>query len=101
MRAGNLATFSFRVIGSETKKRRLLVECATGVTDGDGNVKINRMSADSLVNSPNSGLAGTVTFSEEGRKFALIMISRPSMVADGYSGQGTIEAELQPVDVKR
>ena len=94
MRAGNLATFSFRVVGSETKKRRLLVECATGLKDGDGNFKINRMSADSLVSSPNSGLAGTVTFSEEGRKFALIMISLPSMVADGYSGQGTIEAEL-------
>jgi PrcB C-terminal len=100
MRAGNLATFSFRVIGSETKKRRLLMECATGLMDSDGNVKINRMSADSLVDPPNSGLAGTVTFSEEGRKFALIMISRPSMVADGYSGQGTIEAELRQADAK-
>jgi hypothetical protein len=101
MREGNLATFSFRVIGSETKKRRLLVECSTGLMDSDGNVKINRMSADSLVDSPNSGLAGTVTFSAEGRKFALIMISRPSLVADGYSGQGMIEAELQQVDAKR
>ena len=100
MRAGNLATFSFRVIGSETKKRRLLVECATGLMDSDGNVKINRMSADSLVNSPNSGLAGTVTFSAEGRKFALIMISLPSLVADGYSGQGTIEAELRQADTR-
>ena len=100
MRLGNLATFSFRVIGSETKKRRLFVECATGVMDSDGNVKINRMSADSLVDSPNSGLAGTVTFSAEGRKFALIMISRPSLVADGYSGQGTIEAELRQADAK-
>jgi hypothetical protein len=100
MRAGNLVTFSFRVIGSETKKRRLLVECSTGLVDSDGNVKINRMSADSLVNPPNSGLAGTVTFSEEGRKFALIMISRPSLVADGYSGRGTIEAELRQVDAK-
>ncbi|HSP63810.1 MAG TPA: protease complex subunit PrcB family protein [Pyrinomonadaceae bacterium] len=94
MRAGNLATFSFRVTGSETKKRRILVECSTGLIDSDGNVKINRMSADSLVDSPNSGLAGTATFSEEGKKFSLIMISRPSLVADGYSGQGTIEAEL-------
>jgi hypothetical protein len=94
MRAGSLATFWFRIVGSETKKRRLLMECSTGLIDRDGNVKINRMSADSLVNPPNSGLAGTVTFSEAGRKFALIMISRPSLVADGYSGQGMIEAEL-------
>jgi hypothetical protein len=100
MRAGNLATFWFRIVGSETKKRRLLMECSTGVMDSDGNVKINRMSADSLVDRPNSGLTGTATFSEEGRKFALIMIARPSLVADGYSGQGTIEAELRPADTK-
>jgi hypothetical protein len=100
MRAGNLATFWFRIIGSETKKRRLLMECSTGLIDSDGNVKINRMSADSLIDPPNSGLAGTATFSEEGRKFALIMISRPSLIADGYSGQGTIEAELRQTDAK-
>jgi protease stability complex PrcB-like protein len=94
MRAANLATFSFLVVGSETKKRRLLVDCATGLMDRNGNVKINRMSADSLVNPPNSGLEGTVTFKAEGRKFTLTMSSRPSLVADGYSGQGTIEAEL-------
>ncbi len=98
MRAGNLATFWFRVVGSEAKKRRLLMECSTGLIDSDGNVKINRMSADSLVDSPNSGLAGTATFSEERRKFALILSPRPSLVADGYSGQGTIEAELRPAD---
>jgi hypothetical protein len=100
MRAGKLATFSFRVVGSDTKKRRLLVECATGLKDSDGDFKINRMSADSLVDPPNSGLAGTVTFSEAGRKFALIMISRPSLVADGYSGGGTIEAESQQAETK-
>lgn len=94
MRAGKLATFWFRIVGSDTKKRRLLVECATGVTDSDGNVKINRMSADSLVNPPNSGLSGTATLSDEGRKLAVNLLSRQGFIADGYSGQGTIEAEL-------
>jgi hypothetical protein len=100
MRAGKLATFSFRLVASDAKKRRLLVECATGLKDSDGNFKISRMSADSLVSPPNSGLSGTVTFSEEGRKFALIMAPRPSLVADGYSGGGTIEAELQQAETK-
>jgi hypothetical protein len=100
MRAGNLATFSFRIIGSETKKRRLLVECSTGVMNSDGNVKINRMSADSFVDQPNNGLAGTATFSDAGRKLRVSLASRPSLIADGYSGQGTIEAELRQVDAK-
>jgi hypothetical protein len=100
MRAGNLATLWFRIVGSETKKRRLLVECSTGLIGKDGNVKISRMSADSFVDQPNSGLSGTATFSEEGRRFALIMIARPTLVADGYSGQGTFEAESRPADTK-
>jgi PrcB C-terminal len=94
MREGNLASFSFRIVGSGTRKRRLLMEYATGVIDGENKIQINRMSADSLVDSPNSGLAGTATFSEENRKLTLSLISRPSLIADGYSGQGTIEAEL-------
>jgi hypothetical protein len=93
MREGNLASFSFRIVGAETRKRRLLMEYATGVIDGENKIKINQMSADSLVDSPNSGLAGTATFSGEGRKLTLSLMSRPSFIADGYSGQGTIEAE--------
>jgi hypothetical protein len=69
------------------------MECSTGLTH-DENINISRMSADSLVDPPNSGLAGTAMFTEEGRKLALSLMSRPSFVADGYSGQGTIEAEL-------
>ena len=100
MREGKLATFWFRIVGSETKKRRLLMECSTGLMDRDHNVKINRMSADSLVDPPNSGLAGTATFTEEGRKLLVSLFSRRSMIADGYGGEGTIEAELRPVDAK-
>ena len=95
MREGNLATLWFRIVGSGTKKRRTLMECSTGPMDSEKKVLINAMSADSLVDRPNSGLAGTATFSEEGRKLTLSMLSRPSSISDGYSGQGTIEAELQ------
>lgn len=97
MRAGNLATFWFRIVGSGAKKRRTLVECSTGLMDAEKKVLINAMSADSLVDKPNSGLAGTATLSEDGRKLTLSLLSRPDSIADGYSGQGTIEAELQKV----
>jgi hypothetical protein len=93
MREGKLATFWFRIVGSETKKRRLLMECSTGLTH-DENINVSRMSADSLVDPPNSGLAGTATFSEKGRNLTLSLMSRPGLIADGYSGQGTMEAEL-------
>ena len=100
MRAGKLATFWFRIVGSETKKRRLLMECATGLIDHENNVRINRMSADSLVDPPNSGLSGTATFSVEGGKLSVNLLSRPGFIADGYEGRGTIEAELRQADPK-
>jgi hypothetical protein len=94
MREGKLATFWFRIVGSGTKKRRLLMECSTGLMDGEKKIQINRLSADSLVDSPNSGLAGTATFNKQRRKFTLSLLSRPGLIADGYSGQGTIKAEV-------
>jgi hypothetical protein len=100
MRVGNLATFWFRIVGSGAKKRRLLMESSTGLTDGDNKILINQINADSLVDKPNSGLAGTATFNEEGRKLTLSLLSRPDSIADGYSGQGTIEAELRPAGAK-
>jgi hypothetical protein len=59
------------------------------------------MSADSLVDPPNSGLSGTATFSVEGGKLSVNLVSRPGFIADGYAGRGTIEAELQQVEPKR
>ena len=100
MRERDLATFWFRIVGSETRKRRLLMECSTGLVDNDDQVQIKRMSADSLVDPPNSGLAGTAMLTEKSRKLTLSLISRPSMIADGYSGQGTIEGELRQADAK-
>ena len=104
MREGKLATFWFRLVGSGGKrvrsgtwsfqKRRLLMECATGQRDGEG-IRINRMSADSLVDPPNNGLAGRASSSEEGRKLSLSLLSRTGLIADGYSGGGTIVAVLR------
>jgi protease stability complex PrcB-like protein len=93
MGEGKLATIWLRIVSSGGTKRRLLMECATGLMDGN-NINVSRMSADSLVSQPNGGLVATAMFSEKGRKFTLSLMSGPSLIADGYSGGGTIEAEL-------
>lgn len=94
LRAGNLATLQFRLIAPATKKRRALIEHATGVVGSDNNIKVGRMSADSFIDPPNPGLQADGMFSDGGKRLSLNLLSRPSMIADGYSGQGSIEAGL-------
>lgn len=98
MGEGKLATIWLRIVGSGPK-RRLLMECSTGLTDGDS-IHVTRMSADSLVSRPNGGLAAIAAFSEKGKRFSLSLMSGPTLIADGYTGGGTIEAELAPGDAK-
>lgn len=94
LRAGNLATLQFRLIAPATKKRRALIEHATGVVGSDNNIKVSRMSADSFIDPPNTGLQADGMFSDGGKKLLLNLLSRPSMIADGYSGWGSVEAGL-------
>jgi hypothetical protein len=94
LRAGNLATFQFRLIAPATTKRRALIEHATGVVANDNSIKVSRMSADSFIDPPNTGLQADGLFSDGGKKLLLNLLSRPSMIADGYSGVGSIEAEF-------
>jgi hypothetical protein len=95
---GKLATIWLRIVGSGPK-RRLLMECSTGLRDGD-NIHVTRMSADSLVSQPNGGLTVMAAFSEKGKRFALTLMSGPTLVADGYTGGGTVEAELAPAEAR-
>ena len=94
LRAGNLATLQFRLIAPASTKRRALIEHATGVVGSDNNIKVSRMSADSLIDPPNTGLQADGMFSDGDKKLLLNLLSRPSMIADGYSGRGSIEAGL-------
>lgn len=94
LRAGNLVTLQFRLIAPATTKRRALIEHATGVVDSDNKLKVSRMSADSFIDPPNTGLQANGVFSGGGKRLSLNLLSRPSMIADGYSGYGSIEAEL-------
>jgi hypothetical protein len=108
MRERNLATFFFTVVGLHPDKAARspadivvhiggkpassLMDFATGVVNTDGQVKINMMSADSFVNPPNSGLKASGNLSAAGDKISLSFNSLPSMIADGYTGAGMIEA---------
>jgi len=92
LRAGNLATFQFRLIAPATAKRRALADYATGVVSSDNNIRVSRMSADSLINPPSPGLQADGVFSDGGKRLSLNLISRPSMISDGYSGRGNVEA---------
>jgi hypothetical protein len=91
MRAGDLATFSFSLQGATGSSHRSLVEMATGVVK-DHAITIQKLSAGSLIDSPHSGLRAEGEFSQGDSKLSLKFTSLPSMVADGFSGEGSIEA---------
>ena len=70
------------------------MEYATGLIDGENRIQINRMSADSLINPPTNGLKADGSFTDSGKQLSLNLVSRPSMISDGYSGRGSIEAAV-------
>jgi len=95
VREANLATFFISVFNPDpAKKQRALTDITTGAIDANGDLTINKLAAGSLVDGPNSGLKVSGAFSSGERKLSLVFNSLPSMVADGYQGEGTLEAEL-------
>lgn len=94
MREGKVATFQFRLAGTGGTRAHALTDYATGVVESDGKIKINRFSAGSLIAPPNAGLKADGRFTDGNKKLSLNLWSRPSMIADGYGGQGSIEAAV-------
>jgi len=93
LRAGRLATLVFDIRSSNSLKKRSLIESATGVAKSDSQVTLERFNAGTLVDQPNPGLQAKVTFVDKQKKLSIEIGSRPSMIADGYSGGGRIEGE--------
>jgi len=95
IREGRLATFSYDISEAPPKEGLVpaLTGFATGVVEDDGKVTIRKLSARGMVEPPNSGLQATGRFGDGGKKLWLSFTSLPSMIADGYSGEGRIEAE--------
>jgi hypothetical protein len=92
MRAGDLATFSFSLQGSSRRRHRSLIELATGIIKSGGAITIHKLGAGSLIDPPHSGLMAEGAFNQGGKRLSLKFNSLPSMIADGFSGEGSIEA---------
>lgn len=92
-RLNNLATFAFDLSSPYEKRRCRLAEFATAISEND-RAEIAKMSADLLVMQPNSGLKATAVFHDAEKRFSVTFEPLPATVADGYSGQGSIEATV-------
>jgi hypothetical protein len=91
-RLGPLATLVFDLKSVGAAKARSLQNAATGVVGAGGQLSGVVVDAGSLVDFPRSalGLKGNLTENED--KLSLSFESVPSNVADGYSGQGKLQA---------
>jgi len=95
-RADRLITLAFDIRSSNSEKRRSLSEFATGVVH-DREISVQRFSAGLLVDNPNPGLQASGTVAE--KKLSLQIGSRPTTIADGYTGSGSLEAEAAAATV--
>lgn len=92
MRYRNLTTFVFSLVGLGGAKERALSEIATGTVHDDGRITIARLNAGSLVDVPREPLSATGQFTNKEDNLSLEFKSLPTNIADGYSGQGKLEA---------
>jgi PrcB C-terminal len=93
---GNLATFALSLNSKEILPKRSVLDFATGAFK-DNAIKIRKLSAGSLVEPPNNGLQAVGGLSDGDKKLRLSFVSLPSMIADGFTGQGSIEAEAAAI----
>jgi hypothetical protein len=91
-RLGNLVTVGFAVVSTGTSRERSLRDVATGVISEDS-FSIGRMSRGSLVDPPTGDLRVTGKFLDANR-LNLDLDTGGAIVPDGFSGKGTIEAQM-------
>lgn len=91
-RLGKLATFVFDVKSSGGTNARSLRNVATGIVGAGGSISGAVVDPGTLVDFPRSALGIKGSFQGNEDKLSLSFESLPSNVADGYSGQGKLEA---------
>ncbi len=101
MRSGQLVTFAFEIRSIGASRQRSLSDFATGVIQDSGPITIRRLSAGSLIDSPRAGLQASGSFGAGEEKLSLKFTSLPSNIADGYQGEGSIQAERSEVRDQR
>ena len=97
-RLGNLVTIGFAVVSTGTSRERSLRDMATGVISGES-FSIERMSRGSLVDPPTGDLRVTGQFLDANR-LALDLDTGGAIVPDGFSGKGTIDAQMVAATAK-
>ncbi len=91
-RLGDLVSVGFAVVSTGTSRARSLRDVATGVMK-DNSFEISRMSRGSLVDPPTADLRVRGKFLETNR-LTLDLDTGGAIVPDGFSGKGSIEAEM-------
>lgn len=89
----SLLTVVFAINGSDPARKRSLMDAATGLVTKDGQVKIDKMSAGSLIDTPHGGLKVTGQLSNSDSKLVLSLMSM-SMIPDGFGGIGELVATM-------
>jgi PrcB C-terminal len=92
MRLAGVVSIGFAIVSEGAPREHSLRDFATGVVSGDS-VAITRLSRGTLIDSPSGDLTIHAKFAEKNR-LLIDLTTGPVIVPDGYSGKGTIEAEL-------
>jgi len=91
-RLGQLVTIGFAIVSEGTPNERRLRDYATVVAK-DNAIVIPRLSHGSLVDTPSGELRISASFVEK-NGLKIDLDTGPVMVPDGYSGKGTVQAEM-------
>jgi hypothetical protein len=94
-------TFVFDLKSTGGSKPRLLQTAATGLVGAGGSIGSAVADAGSLVDFPRSPLGLKGNFKENEEQLSLSFESLPSNVADGYGGQGKLEAAATAPPLKK
>lgn len=101
MRWGKLATFVFALKSKEGNKARQLNGIATGVVEPDGSISVAHLDAASFVDMPRPAVRATGRFANNENNLSLEFTPLPSTVADGFSGEGKLDAVATAPPPKR
>lgn len=92
LRLAGLVTIGFAIVSDGAPRERALRDIATGSATTDG-VRISKLSHGSLVDTPSGDLSVSAKFAENNR-LRIDLTTGAVTMPDGYSGRGTLEAEL-------
>jgi len=92
LREQGLVSLSFTLRNRLENSKVMLADFATGTVQTSRVISISVLSAGALVSPPNNGLEATGKLTNDDQTLSIDFASLPSMIADGFSGSGSIEA---------